>query len=344
MFREIFCDVFVNPYNETIFVRVTDVSEETKQEILNVMKPPSRVTVVFLEAKYPYYKLEEWVENIAKQIPKMEESGIPWTSICIENGTILITLEAVKPEYVKAIVNLLKGKVPLDVITIAKYPRPKLLALTDRIRPLEAGIQVKSYLPPYITTSTLNFLVIDKATGKEGAIIAGHAGGLYEPVYQPTIDGENYIGSVSKNPPGPRYGDSAWVPLASGVDGVSQIYDPYIDIKVWSQEDYEFQYAGDRVEVESLGVGSGYRYGEILRKISTIGHPIYGTLYNQLEADFTSVPGDSGGPVYVHYYQFGIHYASAYGIVWGGTDTTTIYSPPDGIEKDFGTDLDFSGA
>jgi hypothetical protein len=206
MFREIFCDVFVNPYNETIFVRVTDVSEETKQEILNVMKPPPRVTVVFLEAKYPYYKLEEWVENIAKQFPKTEELGIPWTSISIENGTILITLEAVKPEYVKAIVNLLKGKVPLNVITIAKYPRPKLLALTDRIRPLEAGIQVQFHLYPYTTTFALNFLAVDKATGKEGAIIAGHAGGLYERVCQPTIDGENYIGSVSKNPPGPRLG------------------------------------------------------------------------------------------------------------------------------------------
>lgn len=339
-FREIFCNIFMNSFNDTIFVVLIDLNESIVNEVLDAMKPPPGITVKFLKGDAPLYQLEEWLSLINPE--ELDRMGIQWSGICItENATILITLEIVTPVYVETITQLIKDKIPPGIITIAKMERPKLCSQPDRIRPLEAGIQVQSFFQGQGTTSTLNFLGIARNTNTEGAIVVGHGSSVGANVYQPTVNPNNLIGQTNINPIRQRFSDAAWVPLNPGVDGENLIYDPNINIWVIGQVDYAQQYVGEMVE--ALGISSGYRYGYIQAKWGSVSHQIYGTLFNQIQANFTSIPGDSGSPIYQHYYEGGIHTALAFGIQWGASGNTSFYSPPDGIERDSGFDLDFSG-
>jgi hypothetical protein len=342
-FKEVFCGIFGNSYNNTIFIVLTDNSEDIENEILKCLSPPPNTAVKFLKGFAPLYKLEEWLKLI--DTDEFVQNGLPWTGLSItENGTILITLEKVTTEYVGKISELLNGNVPPGILVIAEQPLVQECSQSDRIRPLKAGIKIQSFInDTTMTTSTMNFVCINKNNDTKGIIMAGHATREYYYVYQPTYpDDNNKIGHTTWNKIKARYSDAAWVPLYSGVTGTSQIYDPNLTIYVKGQIDYANQYVGEMVE--SLGLTSGYRYGYIKQKFPSISSQTYGTLYNQLKANFTSASGDSGAPVYQQYYEGGMHDSLAFGIFWGTTSGASYYSPPDGIERDFGVDLDFAGA
>ncbi|MEM3069922.1 MAG: hypothetical protein QW638_03320 [Candidatus Bathyarchaeia archaeon] len=232
-FREIFCNIFMNSFNDTIFVVLIDLNESIVNEVLDAMKPPPGITVKFLKGDAPLYQLEEWLSLINPE--ELDRMGIQWSGICItENATILITLEIVTPEYVETITQLIKDKIPPGIITIAKMERPKLCSQPDRIRPLEAGIQVQSFFQGQGTTSTLNFLGIARNTNTEGAIVVGHGSSVGANVYQPTVNPNNLIGQTNINPIRQRFSDAAWVPLNPGVDGENLIYDP--NINIWERK------------------------------------------------------------------------------------------------------------
>jgi len=328
-FREVFCSVFGNSYNNTVFVVLTDVDKSTTDAVLEAMPLPSGVAVQFLKGEAPLYKLEEWMSCI--NTDELIKLGIPWVSLGItENATILLGLENITPCYVETIHNLITNKV-----------QAQLLSQTDKIRPLVAGIKIQSIEDIYLATSTLNFL--GKTGTQEGAIVAGHASDNGTGVWQPTLNDTNRIGTTTLNVGAYRYSDAAWVPLDQGVDGENLIYSSSYNLWVLGQVDYSGQYVGEIVE--SLGLTSGYRYGYIQEKDAQHSHAKYTTLYNQIQANFSSASGDSGSPVYQQYYEMGLHTADAFGILWGGGDQSgwTIYSPPDGVERDFGFDIDFAG-
>jgi len=95
--------------------------------------------------------------------------------------------------------------------------------------------------------------------------------------------------------------------------------------------------------LEMMGKTSGLEYGEITAK-GTASHPLYDTLYNQVEVDWDSASGDSGAPVYEKWWEPSepIFTSTAYGLIWGGSAGESYFSPCDGIEADLNENFNFA--
>jgi hypothetical protein len=92
--------------------------------------------------------------------------------------------------------------------------------------------------------------------------------------------------------------------------------------------------------INKVGVSSGWTGGAITRTCVDVDVARTDiTLLCQYMADATSVPGDSGSPVFVYHAAAGA--GEFAGILWGGSDDTTkptflIFSPLPGIESELG--------
>jgi hypothetical protein len=155
MLREVFVDVFGNSYNNTMFVVLTVINETIVQKVLMLINAPEGVHIKFWKGMAPEYKLDEWIGKI--HLSELRERGVPCTVIGkTENGTILIGLAEVKPEYVEIVQNYVKDMIPLNVIVIRVLGEPVLECYNHRQRPLEAGVEVGAYKnATHIYVSTL---------------------------------------------------------------------------------------------------------------------------------------------------------------------------------------------
>jgi len=101
------------------------------------------------------------------------------------------------------------------------------------------------------------------------------------------------------------------------------------------------------INVDKVGRTSGWTRGPITRTCTDFnvsGTDAMGAIFDtgvtmlcQTEAAATSMPGDSGGPVFEFHPTVGG--GSFAGILWGGAfdSTTFVFSPIDGIQRDLGT-------
>ena len=155
MLREVFIDIFGNSYNNTMFVVLTMINDTITQKVLALTYAPASVHIKFWKGMAPEYKLDGWLGKIS--LSELRERGVPCTVIGkTENGTILIGLAEVKPEYVEIVQNYVKDKIPLNVIVIRVIPELVLHDYNHRQRPLKAGVEVGAYKnATHIYVSTL---------------------------------------------------------------------------------------------------------------------------------------------------------------------------------------------
>ena len=175
-----------------------------------------------------------------------------------------------------------------------------------------------------------------------GFIIAGHAGAPGTPVYQPTISPVNYLNDVSIRSSRPKaYSDAAWAPftdVAPYIYSESSVteYDYVIGVKYSTQIN-----VGEPVCIS--GAASGTSCGPVLRKGVTVEvyDPIARQIYwllNQVAANYTAIPGDSGAPIFQVVRVVKPDYPKEVvilGIHVGGKPEE-YFSPIDGIERDLG--------
>lgn len=123
MVRSHYGNMFVNPYNNTIFVVLKDRNEEVKNEFLRIMNPPGGVTVVFREGPALYSDLQKWVEIISKNSDSLKEKGVIIDGYGItENATIAIGIHDMSSEKINVLKDFLRGKVPLVILVFYEMP------------------------------------------------------------------------------------------------------------------------------------------------------------------------------------------------------------------------------
>jgi len=330
--KEYFIDIFGNPYNNTIFIALTSIDDVIIKNIQSITTIPKGIFIKYIKGVAPKYKLELWASKLNPE--ELEKRGLPIISMGISvNGTLLLMLEDVTATYIEILKDIINNNIPPGVLVVGKGE-----PLETEIRPLKGGVEVWTEISVNtFTQSTLGFIV--KSGSQKYAIVAGHAVMNNGRCYQPTYGGNNLIGYANNPIYSGRRSDSAIVPLLYGVDGVNQIYiDELQSIIVYGQINYPNQYVGQFILKK--GISTGVTGGYILAKWIWTQNPTYGLLYYQIAASYPSAPGDSGGPVYA--YVNGIAYAM--GIHWGrdGLTNYAVYSPPDGIEYDFGIDFQFN--
>lgn len=342
--QEKYVSHYVNPYNSTLYISLTEDDKELQSEILESIYPPKELTIKFVIGYAPAIKLEQWIQKMSPY--KFKDNGIPCTAISTgANGTILLEFTDLDNVYIEKTLNLFKDDVPKGVLVFTKVGKDELNAIDHYQRPLMAGVQCIGRLnETHGMISTISWLVTEDGETQEYAIVSGHSIVDGYEVWQPTASANYYIGDAD-DIDATRYADCALVPLEPGVTAVSQIYSP---INVVGQQDRDDQSLGDPIEM--MGSQSGHETGEITGFISWKEHEKYGYIFDQVKGDYTAIDGDSGAPIYHDWredmgvyntYAWGLHVATTY---LGETPLYRWYSPPDGVEADYNIDVDFSGA
>ncbi len=343
--------MFINEEKGLIFVYVGD--EKDKAELKQALgKYRGKANVVFLKGKYSFEQLVKWKHSMEKLDERIiEQLGITMLDVDEAHNSLTIGLEEITPEKLKLLENRReKLRIPKEAVRVERREHMKLLADYHRARPLVGGVMIRREDAPD-SWGTLGYI------GFIGSIpyfvTAGHLGiwgTSGQRIYQPTVDGENYVGTVTYNPyfrddesiPY-RYSDSMLV--KADVAGSTKIYNP----SPYTGSDYIVigkRYSADQIVGETVikvGATTGKTTGEITNKCVTSFlspkedyYPDLVALYCQMETNLESAGGDSGAPVFKSY---GI-FVELYGIFWGGTSTVSAYSPIDGIEEDLGVTLD----
>ena len=336
---------FVNPYNNTVFVVLTNVNDKVKQEFLKVMNPPEGTTVIFRKGPASYMDLEKWYHTILDNLLTLDAAGVKvlWVGIS-ENATISLGLKEIAEEKLEILYATLKDKVPKGILIIYAQEPFELYSQSSHQDPQVAGVNAISYsddASTYVGSTTGFYVTWDSGT-KEGLLASGHCTSTTtDDYYQPDASQGSYkVGDCVDRGTG-SYSDSALIELDNDEPGVPQVWTSSNDNNVTGEENYSDMDLGTVLEM--MGKTSGLEYGEITAK-GTASHPLYDTLYNQVEVDWDSASGDSGAPVYEKWWEPSeqIFTSTAYGLIWGGSAGESYFSPCDGIEADLNENFNFA--
>lgn len=196
-------------------------------------------------------------------------------------------------------------------------------------RPLLGGIK----LATNSGSSTLGFAAV--ADEVLGFVMTGHSGEVGDQVWQPSRWLWNRVGQISANPPGHRFSDAAFVPSTVDIDPVVW---PQRNITAWLPS-YDIE-PGTSVTKE--GIATGETTGEVIGYYSFYPSWRTGYLFNQVVATFHGDKGDSGGPVFQLVDPAEPDNVRILGVVVGGEEGYTIYSPIEGIAYDLDLETPFS--
>ena len=215
---------FIDAEKGIIYMGLVNPTEEKKKLVLEIMKPPEGVKVIFYKADYPMEVLEEAKLRIQNSILELREKGIVVTSLDANEVTnrLEVGLEELNEENKQAILELIDDLLPPQAVRFEERGSAIPEARTDRWRPVFGGLYIETVYNNITLASTLGFSASRNTVS--GFVISGHAGDPGTPVYQPTVSSTNYLNNVSVRSPRPTaYSDSAWVPFA---DVAPYIYIP----------------------------------------------------------------------------------------------------------------------
>jgi len=319
-----FGGMFIDEANSTLYIYLISQEDETK--VQNVLSPyGEKINIEILPGNYTFKELMKWRVELRTVFEKlnMTRLGIDETKNKITIG--IEGADELKSEKLNQ--ELQKLNIPQDAVEVIEWERPVLLqSRNDKFNTLIGGIKIQK---AWWETCTLGFSATQGST--KGIVTAGHCANLNDEIYQPSWWSGNYIGSVAKDPSGPRWSDALWVPVSRSIvyqifkDGGPPQYSVDGEVMSWNQRKDENICKG--------GISTGETCGRITLTCEDAPHPEYGTLYCQYYADFSAASGDSGSPVYQK------HGASTqlYGLLWGLSGNIAIYSTIDEIKNDLGS-------
>ena len=112
-----FCQLYVNPFNNTVFVVVKSLEPEVTDFFLDVMNPPRYVCVIFRKGEATWWELERWEALIGSKLNNLRDLGVRVTTLSkTANATIRITIFDIDLDKVKVVLDVLKGKVPPGIL------------------------------------------------------------------------------------------------------------------------------------------------------------------------------------------------------------------------------------
>ncbi|MCX6647974.1 MAG: hypothetical protein NTV61_01085 [Candidatus Bathyarchaeota archaeon] len=111
--------VYVNPHNNTIFVALIKSSGDIQSHIIDIMQPPSDVTVIFRKGSASLSDLEKYEKIVLTYENELARNNVTVTVITkTVNGTILMGIRNLDPPKAESIARILDGKIPLGVLEL----------------------------------------------------------------------------------------------------------------------------------------------------------------------------------------------------------------------------------
>jgi len=327
---------YPNPYNNTLFVVIENDEQSVKNQILSELNVKSEVTIIFRQSKASLEDLECWENEILKLLDLFLEDGIIVTKLSITvNSTIGIGLNSLTRTNIDYTLSQLSTKVPPGILEFYEDPlaAPEL-SQVDIHRPLIGGLNVGRSSTGGTGWGSIGFYVTWNDGNNHGFLTNGHvAVESSSDFYQPntTIAGNKIGETVEINWQAWTDSDSALVELDEGIFGGPEIWSTSTPDQVKGRVNYGAIELED--EVTKVGARTGVTSGIVTFK-GLVYQTGLGYLYNQVEADYDSNKGDSGGAVYT--VRSGEVYAC--GVHWGSNNVTgrRFFSALDKIEEDLG--------
>jgi len=337
--------IFVNPYNNTIFVLTKTVDKDIENDIQEVANSLPNVTVKIIQSPACLSDLEKWGEEIRLSLIPLQELGVDVTKAYITtNGTIALGVRDLTTNKIDILLKHLENKVPAGILVIYEWQGDVKYCSTqfESNRPVLAGVREYSYADvtmQYLNATTCFYVEWQSGT-YEGILIAGHATGTYNDVDQ--IKGDT-IGTTIACEMAPGYADVALVQLDNGISGTPKIWSSSNNKRVYGELYLDDFYEGQ--ELEWTGVTSGIITCEIQEIEIAVRDQQNNYLYDQVAVDTTAQGGDSGAPIYEIWWEPSIQEYTCFaaGIIWGSVPGESYFSPIDGIESELGYNLDFDG-
>lgn len=338
--------IYVNPYNNTVFVGVKNPTQDIKQHIMGRLPLQKNVTIIFKDVSANKIELDRYQNNVTRTMEELAKQGINWSSVTKnENSTISVGVVDLTPEKLATIENELKAVIPLELLVICNSGAITLTASqTEANRPFVAGVKGENYNGATWGFMTDGFHVTWNVLGitKRGVVTVAHGTTTVlwnNRGYQPTktdypIGYCNWRFTVNA--------DTAIIDLDSGITASKKIWSSGSEKLVVGKISHTSMVAGDDVEWTALT--SGLRSMNIVNPYADANHPDYGTLHHQVTVDFLSQSGDSGAPVYYIYWEpsIGKYTCIAAGTQFGHDLSVSYFTPTDMTDSAFGVSLSYS--
>jgi hypothetical protein len=327
-------------------------SEPNVQEAMNSVMAAlghldKRITSVnairVLPAQYNFSQLKRWHDHLFA--PVFSVQGVVLTDVDEASNRVRIGVESLEA-IAQVEERLAELGIPREAVLIEQTePIRHMATLRDRIRPLQAGLQIN--FSGYLCTLGFNAT----RAGVPGFVTCSHCtdrqGGVESTTYyQPSTSSSNLIGTEIADPTyfrggvcprgsKCRYSDSAFASLASGVTSTYAIEQTTGLGSITIAGSYSITgevaapLAGETLN--KVGRTTGWSQGNVTATCVNTG--VSGSNIVQLCQDFvaaTVAGGDSGSPVFKI---TGSSTAQLYGILWGGSSSQFVFSRMANVER-----------
>jgi hypothetical protein len=364
-----FGGLYVDPDTDTLYVWVLPGGEEHLDQLDTAItqvfgdERPMQRHIEPLKATYSFRQLKEWYERMSPRV--LAIPGAVFTDIDDRNNRLTVAVE--QTELTSAVeVELAATSVPREAVDIIQEapPMPEQ-TLQDFRRPVIGGIQIQRNVNPM--SCTLGFVALRQ--GNTGIVTNSHCTNVQGGVEGTIFFQEDLSAAANRaamefvDPcyfpangcPAPwlsgcpdgrrcRYSDSAFgLILTSSTRG--EIARPVFNTINWNQQDiFNITEKGNLAVVGSslqkVGRTTGWTEGNVTRacvKVNQMNGNI--TLLCQNQANYASMPGDSGSPVFGLRTQGPVWTVSLLGIHWGAVPNSvppiSFYSPIGGNSATF---------
>ncbi|MCX6641906.1 MAG: hypothetical protein NTV15_00765 [Candidatus Bathyarchaeota archaeon] len=347
--KSCYSTIFVNPYNNTIFVVIKNLNDDNEKDILNAIKTTPDVNIKLRNGYATNEELQSWMDVLwdYKDILKANDVSISMYGVETD-GKIHVGIQFLTKEKADTLKSIMAGKIPFGILCVydAGAATYEAYSRTTHNDPTIAGLKETSHAPAGWGWASTGFCVTWSVSGvtHRGVLIAGHAINIPDSatnykVYQPTVLTSYQIGNGGFPLVLTNRADVALVEMLAGQNISKKIYSTWDDIRVASTGDYAYQTVGDIIE--GSGVASGTQASTIRHKqnLPSWGYPCTGGLLNQLLIDPVFTFGDSGCPIYTKTYVNPYWNAEARGMLEGYIGAPTnhdVYCPIDGINAALG--------
>lgn len=124
LFQDYYVNKYVNAYNNTVFMVITDDSPEILTQFNEKIPVPNGVKIVFRTSPYSYVQLTEWITIIHGKKTSLESKGVELGSLGVsENGTILTGIYNYTDERGRILVAEIETEIPKGILTFRNATR-----------------------------------------------------------------------------------------------------------------------------------------------------------------------------------------------------------------------------
>lgn len=235
---------------------------------------------------------------LSKKMTDHDLTSIPLVASYLDaDGKLVVVVDEKGKESKESYTNKIKDLVGNDVeltVNIGYFERESCSSLSANCDPLYGGVKLYQNIYPLSLGigATNNNGVVGFVTSSHGV-----GSGTGQDVMQGGTSSTYKIGDVLTNPSlNGRYSDAAFVDLNTSNGELTTN-------KIWKTSSTYYTVTstgtpGYQTHIQKTGYNSGETSGYVIGTGLTVYDATYGTLVDQYAADYYSIVGDSGSPVY----------------------------------------------